>query len=69
MPETSSGPVLVVTAQSSPPHLYNISVEPNRKKNPWLESIKREIKKKTCTNGPNDASSIVWAHFHCRHPP
>ena len=35
-----------------------------------LVTIKNyEVKTYTHTTGPNDASSIIWAHFRCSCPP
>ena len=34
----------------------------------YLVFVKHERKKiKTCTNGPNDMSRVVWACSRCRH--
>jgi hypothetical protein len=56
---------------SSPPSIFPpVTYIVDFKLYKTLVSIDKTRKtKKTRTNGPNNASDVVWAHFHFRHLP
>ena len=62
MHPASSGPVLVIATLHHSPVAYFVNI--NHK---TLVSMLKKYEKmeKKLTQGPNDARSVIWAHFHC----
>ena len=67
----SFGPIFIISVFPRP--VFSIAATPSIKMltvSKYNDNINKTRKKrKLLTNGPNDASGVVWAHFLRHHPP